>query len=571
MKRMIKWIFPLLLTALLIGSAVWYMFVYDPTTVQEFLTSQARYSAQQGKFDTAAWLYKQSYKLSGQDQNIAIELAEIYKSVGNYTKAESTLTKAVADGGDTELYIALCKTYVEQDKLLDAVNMLDNVSDPAVKASLDSLRPLTPICDYTPGFYTQYISLTFQPGENTLYVTTDGAYPTTAREAYSEPVALSSGETKVYALAVAENGLVSPLSVLTYTVGGVIEPITLEDEVIEANVREMLMFGENTQIHSDDLWTITEFTVPQEAVVLEDLRHFTYLKKLTISGHDLESLSFLSPMTQLEELVITECTMPDELDLIAALPGLKRLTLENCSLSTIAKLDKAIGLTQLDLSSNAIGDISVLSNMSQLTVLDLSHNAVTDLTAINSLSHLAELDVSYNSISSIAPAGLCLELKKLDLSHNSVSDLSPLSTLTGLTHFYAGNNNLTDVNVLAGCVGLRELNVSNNHLVDISPLYVLTMLEKFDFSYNDVEVLPAFPTNCALVEINGEHNFMTDISALGGMPNLTHVYMDYNNLTDISFLANCPNLVQVNVYGTDVSNVDALLAHSIIVNFDPTT
>ena len=571
MKRLIKWLFPLLLTGLLIGSAVWYMFEYDPSTVQEFLTGQARTCARQGKFDTAAWLYQQSYNLSGQDQNIAIELAEIYKSVGNYTKAESTLTKAVADGGDTELYIALCKTYVEQDKLLDAVNMLDNVSDPAVKASLDSLRPLTPISDYTPGFYSQYISLTFQPGENTLYVTTDGAYPSTDREAYSESVPLSSGETKVYALAVGENGLVSPLSILSYTIGGVIEPITLEDDVIEAGIRELLMFGENTQIHSNDLWTVTEFTVPQEAATLEDLRHFTYLKKLTISDHDLDSLSFLSPMTQLEELVITDCTLPDELDVIAALPGLKRLTMENCSLSTIARLEQAIGLTHLDLSSNAIGDISVLSNMPQLTVLDLSHNALTDLNPVSGLSQLTELDVSYNSISSIAPAAMCLELRKLDLSHNSVSDLAPLSTLTNLTHFYGANNTLTDVNVLAGCPLLRELNVSNNHLVDISSLYVLSALEKFDFSYNDVEVLPAFPTNCALVEINGDHNFMTDISALGGMPHLTHVYMDYNNLTDISFLANCPNLVQVNVYGTDVNQVDELLAHSIIVNFDPTT
>lgn len=571
MNRTMKWLFPLLLVALLIGSAVWYMFVYDRSTVQEFLINQARVSAQHGKHETAAWLYDQSYKLSGQDQNVAIELAEIYKSVGNYTKAENTLTKAVSDGGDAALYIALCKTYVEQDKLLDAVNMLDNITDPAIKAELDALRPMAPIADYAPGFYSQYISLSFQPGEDTLYVTTDGVYPTTGREAYTEPVALSSGETKVYALRVAENGLVSPLSILSYTIGGVVEPVTLADDVIEAGIRELLMFGANTQIYTSDLWTVTDFTVPQEAVTVEDLRYFTYLKKLTISGRDLESLAFLSPMTQLEELVLTDCALPDELDTIAALPALKRLTMENCNLSTIAKLDKAIGLTHLDLSSNAIGDISVLANMPQLTALDLSSNAVTDLTPINGLSHLTELDVSYNSISSITPAAMCLELQKLDLTHNSVSDLSPLSTLTGLTHFYAGNNNLTDVSVLAGAPGLREVNVSNNHLTDLSGLYVLTALEKFDFSYNEVVALPAFPTDCALVEINGEHNLMTEISVLGGMPNLTHVYMDYNALTDISFLANCPNLVQVNVFGTEVNNVDALLAHSIIVNFDPTT
>ena len=571
MKKVMKWVFPLLLAALLIGSAGWYMFVYDRSTVQDLLTAQARSSAAHGNFDAAAWFYNQSYKLSGQDQDVAIELADIYKSVGNYTKAESTLTQAVADGGNAELYIALCKTYVEQDKLLDAVNMLDTVSDPAIKAELDALRPAAPTADYEPGFYSQYIALSFQLSSGTLYVTTDGEYPTTAREPYTEPITLGAGETKVYALTVGENGLVSPVSILSYTIGGVIEPIELADSVIEATVRETLMFGENTQIYSNDLWSITEFTVPGDAESLEDLAYFTHLKKLTITGRGIDSLAFLSPLTQLEELDLTGCTLPDELDTIAALSSLKKLTLESCGLSTITKLEKAIGLTDLDLSSNAIGDISVLANMPQLTRLDLSHNAVTDLTALNGLSLLSELDLSYNSISSIAPAALCLELKKLDITNNSVSDLTPMKTLTGLTHFYAGYNNLTDVSVLAGCAGLRELNVSNNLLVDISALSVLTSLERFDFSYNDVEALPAFPTDCALVEINGEHNFMTDISALGGMPNLTHVYMDYNNLTDISFLANCPNLVQVNVYGTDVNDVDALLEHSIIVNYDPTT
>ena len=571
MKKIMKWFFPLLLVALLIGSAGWYMFVYDRSTVQELLTNQARHSAQQGNFDTAAWFYNQSYKLSGQDQNVAIELAEIYKSVGNYTKAESTLTKAVADGGNAELYIALSKTYVEQDKLLDAVNMLDKVSDPIIKAELDILRPVAPMTDYASGFYSQYISLTFLSSPGTIYVTTDGAYPTTSRDPYTEPITLNAGDTKVYALTVAENGLVSPLSILSYTVGGVIEPIELNDSAIASTIRETLMFGSSTQIYSNDLWSITDFTVPAEAESLEDLSHFTHLKKLTITGRTIESLAFLTSMTQLEELTLSGCTLPDELETIAALPALKKLTLDNCGLSSITKLEKAIGLTSLNVSSNAIGDITVLANMPQLTVLNLSHNAVTDLKPLNGLSLLQELDVSYNSLSSIAPAALCLELTRLDITHNSVSDISPMKTLTKLTHFYAGHNALADVSVLAGCKELRELNISNNVLADISALSVLTKLERFDFSYNDVEVLPAFPADCALVEINGDHNFMTDISVLGGMPNLTHVYMDYNNLTDISFLANCPNLVQVNVYGTDVNNVDALLEHSIIVNFDPTT
>jgi hypothetical protein len=54
------------------------------------------------------------------------------------------------------------------------------------------------------------------------------------------------------------------------------------------------------------------------------------------------------------------------------------------------------------------------------------------------------------------------------------------------------------------------------------------------------------------------------------MENLNLVCLDYNNITDISGLADCPVLEQVNVYSTNVSDVEALLEHSIIVNYDPT-
>ena len=46
--------------------------------------------------------------------------------------------------------------------------------------------------------------------------------------------------------------------------------------------------------------------------------------------------------------------------------------------------------------------------------------------------------------------------------------------------------------------------------------------------------------------------------------------MDYNQITDVNALAECYRLVQLNVYGNPVKDVDALTAHDIIVNYDPT-
>ena len=573
MKKIVKWILLILLIVALIGSAVWYMFVYDRDTVQEFLVNQARDSARRGDFKTASWLYDLSYQLSREDEDVAIELAKIYKDAGNYTKAEYTLTNAIADGGSAELYTALCLTYVEQDKLLDAVTMLDNITDPVMKAELDAMRPAAPTTDVTPGFYNQYITLNFQHDGAMLYVTTDGEYPSVEHEPSDGTLTLESGETKIYAVSLDANGLVSPLAIFNYTVGGVVEEVTLTDPAIEALVRQELMYGTDTKIFTSDLWMIEEFTVPAEAESLEDLALMTRLKKLTIREREIPSLSFLSGMSSLEELIIEDCHIRDGMNLIAALPSLKKLDLSECGLSTVADLAPAQLLVWLDLSNNAIGNLEPLSGMTALEYLDLSENAVSDLTVLAGLPQLTTVNLSRNAITSIGPLASCANLRELNISYNKVSEIGALSKLSRLTSFYASNNAITVVDALRSCTLLKYLDLSRNTIADLSAISSLTDLAELNFSYNAVTVLPGLPADCALQTIWGEQNLLTDVSALGGLKQLNYVYLDYNpELADITFLINCHQLVQVNVYGTAVpaDSVNALLDRSVIVNFDPT-
>ena len=234
MKKVLRVLVPLLLIIAILGSLIWYIFVYDRTFTRDLLLSGARFSADSGYKDLSSMFYDLAYQQSGQDENVAIELADQYKAEGNYTKAEYTLSNAIADGGTSELYIALCKTYVEQDKLLDAVTMLDNIGDPAIKEELTALRPTITAISPTPGFYSQYVSVTLEASEGLIYYSTSAEYPSIDTEPYTAPLDLPNGETTLYALAVADNGLVSPLALLGYTIGGVIEEVTLEDPAIEA-------------------------------------------------------------------------------------------------------------------------------------------------------------------------------------------------------------------------------------------------------------------------------------------------------------------------------------------------
>ena len=573
MKTFLKRIIPFLLVAALIASLVWYIFVYDRDTVQDFLLAQARSCAENGHFEAATWFYDISYEFAGEDENVAIDLARIYKDSGNYTKAEYTLASAIADGATAELYVALCQTYVEQDKLLDAVNMLDKVADPAIKAELDAMRPAAPTANFIPGFYSQYISLSFTHENGTLYVSTDGEYPSTADAPCIAPVVLEGGETKIYAVAVGDNGLVSPLSILNYTVGGVIEEVEFADVVIEELLQEQLMFGSDTVIYSNDLWTITELVVPREARDLSDLRHLLYLESLSLRELTITDLSFLEGMTHLKQLDLSGSTISADLSILSALPALEELSLEGCSLSTIAFLEGAPALKKLDLSNNAIGNITALATIPTLQVLDLGNNAVMTLSALSGLTGLTELDLSDNSLYELTPIGACSLLTSLDVSGNRLTSIATVQKLTGLTVFRAEQNQLTDCAALAACTELRVLDISNNLIADISMLGTLTKLNTFDFAYNQATVLPAWSANSALVTIDGSYNQLLSLEQLDKLNSLNYVYMDYNpEISKIAFLADNPNMVQINVFGTKVTQAQAnkCIDHSIIVNYDPT-
>ena len=191
MKKTIQIIVSLLLVIAIIGSIGWYLFVYDREFTRDTLLGQARYHDLHGNSRMSAWFYDLAYEYSGRDENVAIELANQYKAADNYTKAEVTLSNAIKSGGGVDLYVALCKTYVEQDKLLDAVNFLSNVSDPTIKSSLEMLRPTAPAANYDPGFYSEYLDLELSSSAGTLYYTMDGDYPSIASDPTLSPLLCS--------------------------------------------------------------------------------------------------------------------------------------------------------------------------------------------------------------------------------------------------------------------------------------------------------------------------------------------------------------------------------------------
>lgn len=570
MKSPLKRLLPILMTILVLLSLFWYLFIYDREFTRDILLHSARFFEKNDNHAAASWFYHQAYRHAGDDEQVALELAEQYRSMGNYTKAEYTLSNAIADSGSVELYIALSKLYVEQDKLLDAATMLDNVADPQISQRLDALRPEAPSVSHAPGFYSQFINVEVSAPSGRLYVSDVHSYPSMETDAYSGSFSLNLGENNIYAISVGDNGLVSQRVLYSYTVGGVVEEITLTDSVMNDHLRKILELMPGDRMMSNDLWNITELTVPEGVTDYSGLSYLTGLEKLTISNGKFDNLQVLSSLGKLTELSITDAAVSSsDLKIIASLPNLTKLTLSGCQLSSIQELSAATGITHLNLSNNTLRNITPLSFLSHLQELDLSHNAVTGLSAIAGLPELSRLNISYNSVSSLENLADIATLTQLDASHNTIGLLTGLDTLAGLTELNVSYNALTEVDLLAGLPELKSLNISNNTILDIASLSVLEKLEAFVFSYNEIKALPEFSKACPLVSIDGSHNQLTELTPLVGLSKLNIVLMDNNNIKKIDTLIRCPMLIRVNVYNNPVHDDSAFEGTGIIVNYTP--
>lgn len=553
MKRVIKVVLPLVLVLILLAGACWFFLFHRSDLTTDLLVRQAQSMASHQRYERAVLYYSWAWSLEPEREDIPIALAEAYTAEGNFTKAEYTLVKAISNQPEqTELYVALCRTYVMQDKFLDAVQMLDRTTDATVKAKLDAMRPNAPTVTPDSGYYSEYIEVTVEADSDTVYLTTNGQYPSTDDDLYTGPITLSGGETTLLALAVDEQGLVSPVVLNGYTVGGVVESVTIQDPAIDRTIREQLGLSDGDTLMSDVLWSITNLTLPSDTQDLSDLTLFTGLRSLTMQNVSGMDFSVLAQIPTLQELDLSGCTLSSgALQAIGSLTELRSLILNGCALSDISAFSQLTKLQELDLSNNNLSDIGVVSLYLDLRTLTLSNNPLTSIAALST----------------------CDQLETLDISHCSVSTLGSLTGKTALKTLLASNNQLRSIQELSQCQSLETLEVASNLLDDISVLAELPQLTRFEGKQNsEIAYIPDFDEdNCQLVYFGVDYTQVEDLSGLSGIGTLNYVNADYTKVTDLLPLAENRNLVQVNVWdcGITQESLDALSEASIIVNYNP--
>lgn len=352
---------------LVIAAAVTsYLFLIDKSLIAEAYLRQGIRLTQEGAYSSAVEKTEQALKLDQDNPDIYLELGELYYTQKDYETAESYLVTGIARKPTVKLYTALSRVYVGQDRLEDAVKLLDGITDPVIKTAISNSRPPLPQLEPLPGYYNERISVSLSEEG---YYSADGSFPS-IKSPYTEPFELGDGDVVISAVAVNSEGLVSVECTGEYSISGVVEQVVFEDKAVEEMARAALSKGPGDTIMSDELRSVTELSdeaITDRIDTLEDLKQFT----------GLESLS-LSEQTGVE---------------LSALPAsLKRLSLADCSLDSedIVALARLTELEYLDLSYNSITDISPLTGCTALKKLDVIE------TGVENIEVLTELGVEVN-------------------------------------------------------------------------------------------------------------------------------------------------------------------------------
>jgi hypothetical protein len=551
MKHALKIILPIILIlALIIGACCFFLIVRRDLTESIFVYwGEHFYEA--GRYSRAVAFYKAAMHFAPKDADLAICLADAYKKSGNYTKAEYTLVSAITQIPDSvQLYVALSKTYVEQDKLLDAETMLGRITNDAVRTQIDALRPAAPVIEPESGNYSEYIDVTVTGASGTVYAVCNSDFPASEQDVYTGPISLEAGESKIVALSVAENGLVSDAVYAGYTVGNVVEEVKLADAGMDAYVRELLGKTAGSAIMSDELWAVEELDLPDTVASLEDLPYFTGLHSLSLHHGTGLDLSVLSQLPTLRKLDLSGCT------------------LSTAAMNTIVTLSE---LTSLNLSGCAVAEIDALIGLQKLETLDLSNNTVSDLTALSALLALRELNLTNNPITSLSNLKNCTELETLYAGQCAITRIAGLADHTKLKTLVLSGNKITDISALAGCTAIETLDLSGNSISDISVVSGFKKLVDLNVSSNQITDLPQFDADTPLWHVDISHNQIESLAGLEGNLAVNFINADYNRVKSVAKLESCIMLVRMNLWDNpvDADEVKQLQDIGILINYNP--
>lgn len=221
------------------------------------------------------------------------------------------------------------------------------------------------------------------------------------------------------------------------------EPKTVifNDTVLEARIRVIMnkptgdiLISEAETVENLDLAEANPSTPSARIIDISALKYFTHLKGLNLSYQNVEDLSPLADLIELEVLAYWGAGSVTNFSGLANLTNMLDINLSN--------YNEGIGSNFTD------ADLAYLADMPNLQLLTLQGAKITDLSPLANLSKLRKLNIDYSDISDLSPISEMTSLVEMDLRYTNVSDLSPLENLVNLQYLWLEGCPITDYSPL---------------------------------------------------------------------------------------------------------------------------
>ncbi len=559
-----------ILVLALLGGAVWYFFILNHDAAAAIWERVGNFYNENGIYDSAAKCYGRSIK---NDPECGTELlykaSTASKEAGNYTKAEYYLALSIQNyPQELESYLRLSSLFVEEDKLMDAVELIDNCAT-SMSSALESLRPDSPVIQPEAPYSLEPVTVTLSFSEGNAYYSLGSDYPSIASGRYEEGFDLDYGTTKVSALIVGDNGLVSKLSSTEFTVRGVISELDIADTAMDEIIRETIGAGRYDLLTTDMLWDIEKLELSSSVNDYSVLSNCISLRELSVSNDKID-FSLFENCSTLESLDCSDIRLSqDQLLAIGNLTGLKKLDLSNCGLTDIACLSSLNNLEIFNLAGNHLSDLSPLSGMSGLLELDISGNSVSSLSALTGLSSLTSFNGCGCRFGNLGAFAANTDLVYLNVEGCGVSDLSPLENNLKLNELHAAGNLISFVDSLSNCRQLEYLDLSDNRVESIEALSGLSKLTYLNVSSNQLTELPSFASLTEIMTLDISENEIESISCLSVLNKLNTLNISKTLITEISPVTDLANIVSITANECEIHDPENAVKRSIILTYDP--
>ncbi len=517
----------------------------------------------QGYALEAAQHFESAVSWKPKKQEGYILVASAYAQAEDFDSAGAVIDEAIKkkitskDSGLEQLYIARVKIYSASGKLLDAANYIDSLSDQYIRKKIESKRPAD--LTYTPmqGSYDKTLKMTINVREGeTVYYTTDGSYPTKFSNIYVEPINISNGTTRITAVSVNSDGLVSPMLSVAYTVKNDYQEVAFDDPKMEKMVRQALNKPAGN-ILIKELEAITELTndgVEGSLRTLSDLDLMPNLKTLYLQGETkLVSLSQLSGKASLTELILAGCELDNtDITALGSLASLKSLDLSDNNITSVSVLSNLSQIEYIYLTNNVIEDLSPLSQIKTLKAIEASDNRIVSVPELS--PSLESLYLHNNSISDISSIHTLEGLKQLDLSLNALKDAKNVGKLKTLETLILSGNNITNFDFLQSLENLSMLDVSNTSFVSIKPISRLPIVTLYA-NGTGLGSLSGVSDIKTLVSLNISNTSVSDIEPLTSLEKLDYLDISDCEIKDAKPLTKIKNLYTLIAKNVDLSKV----------------